>query len=227
MPEPSALMPTRKAFLKEILMSGIKLIRYVAWAAVAVLAVASGVLVYKQTAGNSNSGALIEPLAAIGGPFELVDGSGETVTDKTFAGKPTVLFFGFTFCPDVCPTTLAELQGWMAELGPDADKLNYAFVTVDPERDTPEVMRDYVWAFDKRIVPLSGSREQIDAMLKAYRVYAKKVPLDDGDYTMDHSAAIYLMDADNKFVGTIAYQEDEETALGKLRKLIANGPASS
>ncbi|MBO6510944.1 MAG: SCO family protein [Roseibium sp.] len=204
-----------------------KLFRYVAWAAVAVLAVVSGALVYKQTVGNDNSGALIEPLAAIGGPFELVNGTGETVTDKTFAGKPTVLFFGFTYCPDVCPTTLSELQGWMEGLGEDANKLNYAFVTVDPERDTPDVMRDYVWAFDKRITPLTGSREQIDAMIKTYRVYAKKVPLDDGDYTMDHSAAVYLMNADNKFVGTIAYGEAEETALQKLQKLIASSPATS
>ncbi|CAJ1369885.1 MAG: SCO family protein [Roseibium album] len=208
-------------------MSGLKLFRYVAWAAVAVLAGVSGVLVYQQTAGNENSGGLIEPLAAIGGPFELVDGNGETVTDATFAGKPTVLFFGFTYCPDVCPTTLSELQGWMDALGDDAEKLNYAFVSVDPERDTPEVMRDYVWAFDKRITPLTGSREQVDAMIKAYRVYAKKVPLDDGDYTMDHSAAVYLMNADNKFVGTIAYQEAEDTALPKLRRLIKNAPASS
>ncbi|WP_421981747.1 SCO family protein [Roseibium sp.] len=208
-------------------MSGLKLFRYVAWAAVAVLAAASGFLVYQQTAGNENSGSLIEPLAAIGGPFELVDGNGETVTDATFAGKPLVLFFGFTYCPDVCPTTLSELQGWIEALGPDADKLNYAFVTVDPERDTPDVMRDYVWAFDTRIAPLTGSREQIDAVIKAYRVYAKKVPLDDGDYTMDHSAAVYLMNSDNKFVGTIAYAEAEETALQKLRRLIANAPASS
>ena len=208
-------------------MSGLKLFRYVAWAAVAVLAAVSGVLVYQQTAGNENSGALIEPLAAIGGPFELVDGNGETVTDATFAGKPTVMFFGFTYCPDVCPTTLSELQGWMEALGDDANKLNYAFVSVDPERDTPDVMRDYVWAFDKRITPLTGSQEQVDAMIKAYRVYAKKVPLDDGDYTMDHSAAVYLMNADNKFVGTIAYQEGEDTALPKLRRLIENAPASS
>jgi len=208
-------------------MSGLKLFRYVAWAAVAVLAVVSGFLVYQQTAGNENSGALIEPLAAIGGPFELVSGSGETVSDETLAGKPTVMFFGFTYCPDVCPTTLYELQGWMEALGPDADKLNYAFVTVDPERDTPEVMRDYVWAFDKRILPLTGSREQIDAVIKAYRVYAKKVPLDDGDYTMDHSAAVYLMNADNKFVGTIAYGEAEENALKKLQRLIDTAPASS
>nr|WP_319386168.1 SCO family protein [uncultured Roseibium sp.] len=208
-------------------MSGLKLFRYVAWAAVAVLATASGFIVYQQTAGNENSGSLIEPLAAIGGPFELVDGNGETVTDATFAGKPLVLFFGFTYCPDVCPTTLSELQGWIEALGSDADKLNYAFVTVDPERDTPDVMRDYVWAFDKRIAPLTGSREQIDAVIKAYRVYAKKVPLDDGDYTMDHSAAVYLMNSDNKFVGTIAYAEAEETAMKKLRRLIANAPASS
>ncbi|WP_306140877.1 SCO family protein [Roseibium sp. MMSF_3412] len=208
-------------------MSGLKLFRYVAWAAVAVLAAASGFLVYQQTAGNGNSGSLIEPLAAIGGPFELVDGNGETVTDATFSGKPLVLFFGFTYCPDVCPTTLSELQGWIEALGPDADKLNYAFVTVDPERDTPDVMRDYVWAFDERIYPLTGSREQIDTVIKAYRVYAKKVPLDDGDYTMDHSAAVYLMNSDNKFVGTIAYAEAEETALQKLRRLIANAPAQS
>ncbi|WP_298959014.1 SCO family protein [uncultured Roseibium sp.] len=208
-------------------MSGLKLFRYLAWAAVAVLAVVSGALVYQQTAGNNNSGSLIEPLAAIGGPFELVSGSGETVTDETFAGKPLVLFFGFTYCPDVCPTTLAELQGWLEALGEDAGKLNYAFVTVDPERDTPDVMRDYVWAFDERIMPLTGSREQIDAMIKAYRVYAKKVPLDDGDYTMDHSAAVYLMDADNKFVGTIAYGEAEENALSKLQRLIKNAPATS
>lgn len=208
-------------------MSGLKLFRYVAWAAVAALAVVSGWLVYQQTAGNESSGALIEPLAAIGGPFELVDGNGEPVSDKTFAGKPLVIFFGFTYCPDVCPTTLSELQGWMEQLGPDADKLNYAFVTVDPERDTPDVMRDYVWAFDKRIVPLTGSREQVDTMLKTYRVYAKKVPLDDGDYTMDHSAAVFLMNADNKFVGTIAFNEDPENAMRKLRRLVDNAPASS
>ncbi|QDG78995.1 SCO family protein [Labrenzia sp. PHM005] len=208
-------------------MSGLKLFRYVAWAAVAVLACVAGALVYFQTTANDNSSALIKPLAAIGGPFELVSGTGETVTDKTFAGKPTVMFFGFTYCPDVCPTTLSELQGWMAELGPDAEKLNYAFVSVDPERDTPDVMRDYVWAFDKRITPLTGSKEQVDAMLKAYRVYAKRVPLDDGDYTMDHSAAVYLMNENNEFVGTIAYGEAEETALAKLKRLIENTAASS
>ncbi|WP_150524395.1 SCO family protein [Roseibium sediminis] len=203
-------------------MSGLKILRYGAWAAVAALAVASGVLVYQQTASGPDNSALIDPIATIGGPFELVSGDGTTVTDKDLADRPKVMFFGFTFCPDVCPTTLAEVQGWIQKLGPDADKLHYAFVTVDPERDTPAVIRDYVAAFDDRILALSGSREQVDAMTKAYRVYAKKVPLDDGDYTMDHSAAVFLMNKDNKFVGTIAYGEAEETAMAKLKRLIAN-----
>jgi protein SCO1 len=208
-------------------MSGLKLIRYGAWAAVAALAIATGVLVTMQVTQNKDATALIKPLAAIGGPFELVNGNGETVTDKDMAGKPSIYLFGFTFCPDVCPTTLSEMQGWIAALGDDADKINYAFVTVDPERDTPEVMRDYVAAFDEKIVPLSGSREQIDKVLKAYRVYSKKVPLDDGGYTMDHSAAVFLMDANNQFVGTIAYGEAEDSALQKLRRLIDNAPAST
>jgi protein SCO1/2 len=101
-------------------MSKLKLIRFGAWAAVAALAAAAGVLVYQQATGSKNTGALLEPLAAIGGPFELVNGNGETVTDKDFAGKPLAIYFGFTFCPDVCPTTLTEMQGWIETLGPDA-----------------------------------------------------------------------------------------------------------
>ncbi|WP_417685221.1 SCO family protein [Roseibium sp.] len=208
-------------------MSALKLIRYGAWAAVAALAIAAGVIVSLQMTSNDNGGSLIEPLSAIGGPFELTNGNGEVVTDKDMTGKPSIYLFGFTFCPDVCPTTLSEMQGWIMSLGEDAGKLNYAFVSVDPERDTPDVMRDYVAAFDERIVPLTGSRDQVDAMLKAYRVYSKKVPLDDGGYTMDHSAAVYLMDADNRFVGTIAYGEAEESALKKLKRLIEKAPASS
>ncbi|WP_417670703.1 SCO family protein [Roseibium sp.] len=208
-------------------MSSLKLIRYGAWAAVVALAIAAGVLVTLQMTQNKGTGGLIEPLSAIGGPFELVDGNGQTVTDKDFAGKPLAIFFGFTFCPDVCPTTLSDLQGWTMALGEDADKLSFAFVSVDPERDTPDVMRDYVAAFGERVVPLTGSREQVDAVIKAYRVYAKKVPLDDGGYTMDHSAAVFLMDANNRFVGTIAYGEAEDSALKKLRRLIANASASS
>ncbi|ADZ71725.1 SCO family protein [Polymorphum gilvum] len=208
-------------------MSGLKAIRYGAWAAVVALAVAAGVVSYQQITGGKGGQALIEPVSAIGGPFTLVAGDGRTVTDAEFKGKPTLYYFGFTFCPDVCPTTLSDMQGWITALGADADKLNYAFVTVDPERDTPEVIRDYVAAFDPRIVPLSGTEAQIADMIRTYRVYAKKVPLDDGGYTMDHSAAVFLMNKDNRFVGTIAYGEAEETALAKLRRLIETAETGS
>ncbi|WP_439528232.1 SCO family protein [Pannonibacter sp.] len=207
-------------------MSALKIVRYGAWAAVAALALGAGYVSYTQMAGGPAPSSLIEPVASIGGPFTLVNGNNEPVSDATLKGKPTVMFFGFTFCPDVCPTTLSDLQGWIEQLGPDADKLNYAFVTVDPERDTPQVMKDYVAAFDPRVQALSGTREQIDAMIKAYRVYAKKVPLDAGGYTMDHTAAIYLMDKNNRFVGTIAYEENPETALAKLRRMISEAAAS-
>lgn len=205
-------------------MSSLKFIRYGAWAAVAALAIGAGYVTVSQMQ-NSGGAAQVASVASIGGPFTLVRADGTTVTDKDFAGKPLAIFFGFTFCPDVCPTTLSDLQGWIEQLGPDADKMNYAFVSVDPERDTPQVIGDYVAAFDPRITPLTGSREQIDAVIKAYRVYAKKVPLDGGGYTMDHSAMIYLMDGSNRFVGTIAYEEDPATALQKLKNLIARNGA--
>ncbi|MBO0345481.1 SCO family protein [Roseibium sp. CAU 1637] len=207
-------------------MSKLKIIRYGAWAAVIVLAFVTAVTLITQVIAPSANRSTLQP-AAIGGPFELVNAAGETVTEADLEGKPSAILFGFTFCPDVCPTTLSEMQGWIEALGPDADKLNYLFVTVDPERDTPQVMGDYVAAFDERIKGLSGSRQQVDAMLQAYKVYSKKVPLDDGDYTMDHSAAVYLMDADNRFFGTIAYNEAEETALLKLRRLVKETPEAS
>lgn len=205
-------------------MSSLKFIRYGAWAAVAALAIGAGYVTVSQMQ-TGGGGAQVASVASIGGPFTLVRGDGTTVTDKDFAGKPLAIFFGFTFCPDVCPTTLSDLQGWIEQLGPDADKMSYAFVSVDPERDTPQVIGDYVAAFDPRITPLTGSREQIDEVIKAYRVYAKKVPLDGGGYTMDHSAMIYLMDGSNRFVGTIAYEEDPATALQKLKNLIARNGA--
>jgi protein SCO1/2 len=203
-------------------MSGLKILRYVAWAAVAALLGAIGFVTLQHYLGSKDGG-LLSPAATIGGPFTMTDAAaGRAVTEADFKGKPTAFFFGFTFCPDVCPTTLAETQMWIEQLGADADKINFAFVTVDPERDTAEVMRDYVAAFDERIRPLTGTPEQVEAMLRAYRVYARKVPLDDGDYTMDHSAAVFLMDSDNRFVGTIAYEEAPENAMAKLRRLIDN-----
>ncbi len=198
-------------------------IRFVAWILVVLVA---GVTIAVLVSGDVREAVLGNPgdgpgIADIGGPFEMVDHTGKTVTEADFLGKPSVYFFGFTHCPDVCPTTLYEMSTYLEELGEDADKLNVAFVTVDPQRDTPQIMGDYISPFDPHIPALSGSPEQVAAMVKAWRVYARKVEQDDGEYTMDHTATIYLMDADGQFAGTIAYGEASETALEKLKRLAA------
>jgi protein SCO1/2 len=168
----------------------------------------------------------VAAIAPIGGPFTLTDDTGATVTEKTLAGKPYAMYFGYTFCPDVCPTTLFDLSRWIQKLGPGADKLNYVFVTVDPERDTMKSMHAYLSSFDKHIRGYTGTPAQIAQIAKAYRVYYKKIPTDDGSYTMDHSAIIYLMGPDNNFVTVIPYQEDDASAIAKLKNLAALTPTS-
>src|SRR5438445_7743354 len=138
--------------------------------------------------------------AAIGGPFQLTDQAGQAVTEKNLAGRPTLIFFGFTHCPDVCPTSLFEISEVLRALGKDADRVNAYFVSVDPERDTTAAMKDYLSSFDPHLKGLTGNPEAVAKVLSAYRVYAKKVPLKDGDYTMDHTALIYLMDRNGQFV---------------------------
>jgi len=162
----------------------------------------------------------------IGGPFTLVDDTGAQVSEADLKGKPTVMYFGYTFCPEVCPTTLTDLAQWMQMIGQDADRLNYVFVTVDPERDTPKVMHDYVSAFDPRIRGLTGTSEQIAKVAKEYGVYYKRIPTSDGGYVMDHSAVLYMMDPNVRFVGVIPYQEDTAKAVAKLKKLAAQSAAS-
>jgi protein SCO1/2 len=159
--------------------------------------------------------------APLGGPFSLVDQNGEPVTEKIFRGRPTVTLFGFTHCPDVCPTGLMEMARFAEALGPDADKLGLVFVTVDPERDTPSVLKDYVTAFSDRIVAVTGEPEKVAAMLADYKIYSRKVPAEGGDYTMDHTASMMLQDADGNFVGTISPGEPRDTALEKVRRLVA------
>src|SRR5262249_12296363 len=149
------------------------------------------------------------PRARIGGPFALVDHRGKPVTEHDFLGKPTLGFFGFTHCPDVCPTTLYELSNMLAQLKSEGDRLNVLFVTVDPERDTPEQLALYLSSFDPRITGLSGTSESIAVAVDAYQAYTRKVPLKDGDYTMDHTAAIFMMDSKGQYVGTISHRETE------------------
>ncbi len=193
-------------------------LRFALWGLVALALVTAGGLWAWRSWGPTVTAA-VEGEALVGGAFELVNGAGETVTHEDFAGRPFVIFFGFTHCPDICPTSLFEMAQWIEELGPAAERLRFAFVTVDPERDTPAVMRDYVAAFSDRIVALTGTPAQVDRVLDAYRVYAAKVPLDGGGYTMDHSAFVYLMDEDGRYEAHITYGEESERALVKLRAL--------
>jgi protein SCO1/2 len=172
---------------------------------------------------------LLRPLAKqqtesvpIGGPFELVDQDGTNVTDRTFAGKPSVVFFGYTSCPDACPTTLSDLSTWLNAIGRDADKLNVLFISVDPGRDTPAHLREFLSSFDPRIRGLTGTEEQIATVAKEYRAYYKRIPLEDGSYTMDHAAVIYLMDRAGRFVNPISLQTDDKIAIERLRSLSAS-----
>ena len=158
----------------------------------------------------------------IGGPFRLTSHEGRPFTDQDLKGKPFAVFFGFTHCPEVCPTTLYDLTQDLEALGRDADKLRVAFITVDPAQDTPELMKTYLGSFDPRIVGLTGTEEEIAAVAKAYKIYYRKVPTDSG-YTMDHTATIFLMDGRGEFYGTSNFQESDEVRRQKLRLLVRNG----
>jgi protein SCO1/2 len=156
----------------------------------------------------------------MGGPFQLVDQNGRAVTDKDLLGKPTVMFFGFTYCPDVCPTTLADMTAWLHALGPDADKLNVFYVTIDPERDTSARLKAYLTAFDPRIRGLTGSPQAIAQAAHDYKVYYQKAPLQGGDYTMDHSTLIYLLDAKGQMAELVQYGTPNDQVVESLKKLL-------
>jgi protein SCO1/2 len=157
-------------------------------------------------------------VAAIGGPFRLIDQNGRTVTDRDQMGHPFLVFFGFTHCPEVCPTTLFDISEVLRKLGPDADRTRALFITVDPERDTPQALKDYLSSFDPHIEALTGDADAIAAVAKAYRAIYRKVPLDNGDYTMDHTAIVYLMDKKGRFVSPFKLKRTTEEAADELRK---------
>ena len=159
-------------------------------------------------------------IAAVGGPFHLVDQNDKPVSDTDMKGRPFLVFFGFTHCPDVCPTTLFEISEVLRKLGPDADRVGALFITVDPERDTPAAMKDYLSSFDPHLSGLTGDPAAVNAAIKAYRVYAKKVPLEGSDYTMDHTAIVYLMDKDGRFVAPFSLKRTPEAAADDLRRYL-------
>ncbi|WP_394690243.1 SCO family protein [Hoeflea sp.] len=155
----------------------------------------------------------------LGADFTLVDHNGDPITQAAFEGRPTLLYFGFTRCPEVCPTTLYEMAGWLDALGDEGRDLQAFFVTVDPERDTPEIMKGYSEAFTDRVIGITGDPDEIARLVAGWHVYAAKIPTEDGDYTMDHTASVFLVDKHGVFKGTISYGENAETAIAKLRLL--------
>jgi protein SCO1/2 len=195
-----------------------KAIRIAAWIAVAVFVVAAGAAYLLRSDLATVSRQL--PLAAgIGGPFELTTHDGKRLSSAELKGTPFALFFGFTHCPDVCPTTMLELSNAIKALGPDADRMRFFFVSVDTERDTPELLKIYLSNFDPHITGLVGTPDQIAAVAKAYRAMYEKVPTKDG-FTYNHTALVYLMGRDGRLAGTINYQESADALLKKLRRLV-------
>lgn len=158
------------------------------------------------------------PPSAIGGPFELADQDGKRVTEADLVGRPTLMFFGFTHCPDICPTTMLEVSEVLKELGAEAARVQVMFVTVDPERDTPVLLKDYLSLFAPGIRALSGDRAHTEAIIRAYRVYARKVPTSGGDYTMDHTAGVYLIDAKGRFIKMFDLKRPAAEAATDLRR---------
>ena len=190
-----------------------RIFRMVLWGLVVIAATGATVLFFTRPQVVNGPG---------GGEFALVDQRGNPVDESLFIGKPSLLFFGYTHCPDVCPTTMGEMAGWFSALGADAKTLQGVFVTVDPARDTPEILGDYVSFVSDRIYGLTGPQAEIDKVVKDWGALAEKVPQDDGGYLMNHTASVFLVNSKGEFEGTIAYGEDTNTALEKIRRLVAN-----
>jgi protein SCO1/2 len=162
-----------------------------------------------------------QAVGGAGGSFELVDHNGRPFASAALAGQPYAIFFGYTHCPDVCPTTLLEMSNNLASLGADGNRLKVIFISVDPQRDTPERLHAYLTAFDPRVIALTGSEAQIASAARGWNAFYNKVPEDDGSYTIAHSAHVYLMDRNNRLAAMLGFQESEAEQLAKLKALLA------
>ncbi|OQM75684.1 SCO family protein [Manganibacter manganicus] len=199
-------------------MNLLRVIRVVTWTAIAAIA-AGTAAIYFLGPGNGGLATSISGKAAIGGPFSLVSHKGERVSNETLRGKPYLAFSGFTNCPHICPTTLFELSDMIDELGADFDEFNVLLISVDPERDSQELLATYMTAFDPRILALRGTRKETDAVVKSFAAAAIKVPLDGGNYTMEHTAGVYLMDENGEYAGLMRMDEPREQRMQALRDL--------
>jgi protein SCO1 len=185
-------------------------------AAAAISAAALGYL-YLNRQGPEAIGGL-----AIGAPIQLTDQDGAKFDSASLAGKPYGVFFGYTHCPDVCPTTLSDIGQATNEIGGSAQDFTTLFVTIDPERDTVPVMKEYLSNFTTKAIGLTGTPDEVAAAAKAFRVYYKKVPTSDGGYSMDHTAVLYLMDSHGAFRGIITYNEDHDAYVRKIKEVLAD-----
>lgn len=182
--------------------------------ALAALLIGTGGFLWLGGSGGNASG--------IGGPFTLEDGSGRPVTDRDFRGAYMLVYFGYTFCPDVCPTTLTAVADAMDKLGPAASRVKPLFITVDPARDTPAVVKQYAAAFGPRITGLTGTPQEIAKVAREYRVYyaEHRTGPGPGDYTMDHSSVLYLMDPNGGFVAPLRADQSGDEIAANLKKLM-------
>lgn len=195
-------------------------VRLVLWGLVAVAALVSGTLLLGHFQQAARQGAALPGAARIGGDFTLVRQTGEPFSSAELKGHPFLMFFGFTHCPDICPTTLLELSKHLDAVGDAAKDLKVLFITVDPERDTPEAMAQYMSSFDPRIIGLTGTPEQIRDVAKLYRAFYEKVPGEDDNYSMNHTASVFLFDANGNLQSTLSWQEDPAAREAKIRRLV-------
>ena len=198
-----------------------KRLRILLWAVVLLAVAAMGVLLLRQSASENVANSPVR----IGGPFTLTGTDGQTFSSTQLAGRPYVIFFGFTHCPDVCPTTLARLIKLRRQLGRGNEAFQIVFVSVDPDRDGPAQVRDYLSLFRDPIIGLSGTQARIDHAKRQFGIFSQKVPDDAGGYTVDHSATVLLFDRDGNFAATIAAEEGDRAALDKLKRISAPAPS--
>jgi protein SCO1 len=193
----------------------------IAVALAGLLVLATGLLLFLGYRYNPRGIAGTVLSSAIGGPFNLVDQNGRPFSDADLKGKWHLVFFGFTHCPDVCPTTLNELALAIDRLGKERDKVGIVMITVDPERDTQEALKSYIASFDAPVTALTGTQEQVAEAAKAYRVYSAKRPTGNGNYDMDHSAVIYVMDPQGRFTATFTPDTGADAIAERMQKLLS------
>lgn len=194
-------------------------VRLALWGLVVLLAASSAAVYFARLPASTDA-----PIVKVGGPFELTAEDGTRFSSTSLTGKPFIIYFGFTHCPDVCPTAMFEISEVLKDVGEPAKDLKVLFVSVDPERDTPQLLKDYTETFDPRIIGLTGSKEDIERVTKSYRVYYRKVPTG-GSYTMDHTASLYLMDGKGQLVSVINHGAERKDAVEKVRRLLSRPPA--